>query len=219
MSPDGVRQQVEDFIQRLIKASLSAKQFYPSVRSVGDAVVIGRPQSTAIALRDVAYEDVYREIDSNDAYDVKLVDGGLLIFQYQFNATDMLAQHRLAYFPSPTLPTIDDAPDLYEQDELYGDIVARRLVRFPIRFDYAPAQRADVVHPASHMTLGQYENCRIPVAGPLGPVSFGTFIIRNFYCRAYTRHKNKFDRRASKLERIETISEAERRISHFVHGR
>ncbi|EQD52941.1 hypothetical protein B2A_06383, partial [mine drainage metagenome] len=93
-----------------------------------------------------------------EAYDTKLVDGGLLVFQYHFDSAGTLLKHRLAYFPNPELPTADEAPELYAQDELYGDIIAKRLVRFPIRFDYMPTLRSDVVHPASHLTLGQYEN-------------------------------------------------------------
>jgi hypothetical protein len=166
----------------------------------------------------VSYETVYRELDANEAYDAKLVDGGLLLLQYRFSANGNLLQHRLGYFPSPVLPTVDEAPELYECDELYADIIDRRLVRFPIRFDYAPEQHTDVVHPASHLTLGQYENCRIPVSGPMGPNTFGLFIIRNFYGRAYTRHKNKFDRRTERIERLESITRAELRLSHFVHG-
>lgn len=219
MSPEGVRRQIADLLDRLIASSLSVKQFFPSLRK-GDTgcLLIGRRQSSAVALRDVPYDDIYRELDSNEAYDVKLVDGGLLIFQYRFDGSGELKQHRLAYFPSPALPSVDDAPTLYEQDELYGDILDRRLVRFPIRFDFAPDKRVDVLHPASHLTLGQYENCRIPVAGPLGPYAFATFIIRNFYYRVYTRNKNTFDRRTPPLARLETISDSERRISHFIHG-
>lgn len=219
MNPNSVRRQFAEFVDRLITTSLSVKQFSPAIRTIpGSDVLIGRKVSTAIALRDVSYDTVYRELDSNEAYDVKLVDGGLLLLQYRFHANGTLLQHRLGYFPSPTLPTVDEAPELYENDELYADIIDRRLVRFPIRFDYAPKQHTDVVHPASHLTLGQYENCRIPVSGPLGPNSFGMFIIRNFYCRAYTRHKNKFDRRTEPVERLESITFAERRLSHFFHG-
>jgi hypothetical protein len=220
MSPDGVRTQITDLIQRLIETSVSVKQFFPSTRKAdGGSILIGPTTSSAIALRNVAYDEVYSELEANDAYDAKLIDGGLLLFQYHFDGAGTLLQHRLAYFPSPALPTVDEAPTLYEREELYGDIVARRLVRFPIRFDYAPAQHSDVVHPASHLTLGQYENCRIPVAGPLAPNSFGMFIVRNFYCRAYTRNKNKFDRRPVTLAEINTISAAEKRISHMVPGR
>lgn len=217
MNPDGVRQQIEGLIERLVAASISVKQFYPSIKEYeGGLVSIGRQMSGGIALRDIAYENVYRDLELNEAYDVKLVDGGLLLFQYKFDGNKILLQHRLAYFPSPVLPTIEEAPSLYENDELYGDIIARRIVRFPVRFDYAPDQKVDVLHPASHMTLGQYESCRIPVTGPLTPNAFGMFIVRNFYCRAYIKHKNKFDRRMLKLSSLETISEAERRISHLV---
>jgi len=220
MNPDGVRKQIGDLIERMVAASVSVKQFHPSLRTTeGGSILIGRKPSSAIALRDVPYEEVYRELERSDAYDAKLVDGGLLLFQYRFDGSGRLLTHRLAYFPNPGLPNVEEAPALYERDELYGDIIARRLVRFPIRFDYDPSRKVDGVHPASHMTLGQYENCRIPVVGPIGPTSFGIFIIRNFYCRAYTRHKNKFDRRALPLDRIECISDAERRMSHFVHGR
>lgn len=219
MNVEGVRRQLEDLIGRLIASSVAVKQFYPKVKAEpGGSILIGRPTSSAIAMRDVDYGDIYRELDTNEAYDIKLVDGGLLIFQYQFDRADTLLKHRLAYFPCPTLPTVDESPSLYEEDELFGDIMARSLVRFPIRFDYAPDQYRDVVHPASHMTLGQYENCRIPVAGPLGPYAFGIFIVRNFYCRAYTRNKNKFDRSSSSLKRTETISQAERRVLHLVQN-
>lgn len=220
MTPSTVRAQVEDVVSRLIKTSLSVKQFHTTVKpGPGGAIRIGRPTSSAIALRDVSYEDVYRDIDTNDAYDVKLIDGGLLIFQYRFDADERLLRHRLAYFPNPVLPTLDEAPGLYEEDELYGDIIARRLVRFPIRFDYAPEDCVDSVHPASHLTLGQYEGCRIPVSGPMGPSAFMSFIVRNFYCRAYKRHKNAFDKSPPALTRVETISANEKRLCHFVHGR
>jgi hypothetical protein len=219
MNPDSVREQIRDLIDRLLIASISVKQFSPAIRTVADgAIQIGGRSGTAIAMRDIPYEDIYRDLDSHDAYHVKLIDGGLLLFQYCFRSDRSLEQHRLAYFPSPVLPTVEEAPALYEQDELYGDITARRLVRFPVRFDYAPDQKVDVLHPASHMTLGQYEGCRIPVAGPLGPSSFGMFIIRNFYFRAYKKFKNNFDRRPLAIGRIESISDTERRVTHVVHG-
>ncbi|HDS1631706.1 TPA: DUF2290 domain-containing protein [Stenotrophomonas maltophilia] len=220
MTPASVRTQVEDSVSRLILSSLSVKQFHPSMRVDRNGLtLIGRPQSSPLALRDVSYEDVYADLIVNESYDVKMIDGGLLIFQYKFGADSVLLRHRLAYFPNPVLPSIDEAPALYEDDEIYGDIIARRLVRFPIRFDYAPGDYVDGLHPASHLTLGQYEGCRIPVTGPIGPSAFVGFIVRNFYSRAYLRHKNRFDKTPPMLQRVETISVAERRMMHFVHSR
>lgn len=218
MKPQQVRAQIEDLILRLINSGLSVKQFSPSERIEGSEKIIGRTQSSSIALKNIDYADVYEELERTESYDAKLVDGGLILLQYRFNLQNDLLQHRLAYFPCPILPSVDDVPELYEADQLYGDIIERRLVRFPIRFDFSPAQKIDVVHPSSHLTLGQYENCRIPVSGPLGPHVFGNFIIRNFYCRAYTKYKNNFERKPPILTPVKTITVAEQKVCHFVHA-
>ncbi|MGC3983540.1 MAG: DUF2290 domain-containing protein [Pseudorhodoferax sp.] len=218
MTPYQVRAQIEDLIGRLIMSGLSVKQFNPSERAEGAERVIGRTQSSAMALKNIDYADIYEELERTESYDAKLVDGGLILLQYRFDRQNALLQHRLAYFPCPVLPSIDDVPELYEADQLYGDIIERRLVRFPIRFDFAPEQKIDVVHPISHLTLGQYENCRIPVSGPVGPHVFGNFIVRNFYCRAYTRNKNHFERKPPVLTSMRTITAAEQKVCHFVHA-
>ena len=50
-------------------------------------------------------------------------------------------------------------------DEIYADVVGREVVPFPLRFDYdARVKKQEVYHPACHLTLGQYTNCRIPVS-------------------------------------------------------
>jgi hypothetical protein len=219
MSPESVKKQIDDLIGRLVRASISVKQFNPAIRtSEGGATSVGSLRGASVALRHIPYEDIYQELDANDAYHVKLIDGGLLLFQYSFRPDQTLQGHRLAYFPSPVLPTIEESPALYTRDELYGEIIAKNLVRTPVRFDYVPDVKVDIFHPASHMTLGQYEGCRIPVAGPLSPGSFGMFIIRNFYFQAYKKHKNIFDRRQARIGHIETISANERRVTHIVHG-
>lgn len=68
MSPDSVRKQIGDLIDRLIIASISVKQFTPSIRSVeGGAIQIGGRPGTTVGMRDIPYEDIYRELDSRDA--------------------------------------------------------------------------------------------------------------------------------------------------------
>lgn len=219
MNSNGVLSQINELTRRLILASLCVKHFHPTVKKLKqDQLAIGMRVAQTIALKDLTYDNVYEEINGNEAYHLKLIDGGLMAFQYLFDSSGQLVEHRLAFFPCPSLPSADDAPALYQEDELYADITSRRIVRFPIRFDYSPGSHRDVVHPASHMTLGQYDSCRIPVSGPVSPSSFGMFIIRNFYARAYTRNKNTFDRRTASMARVETITGAERRVTHVVHG-
>ena len=219
MNANRIRRQIDELIGRLLSTSLAARTFTPSVKSIrGGGTEIGSNRLAGISLKDIAYQDIYHELNINNAYHVKLIDGGLLLFQYAFAGNGLLSRHRLAYFPNPTLPSIDETPELYEQDSLYADILAKNIVRFPIRFDYAPNVHINIFHPASHLTLGQYENCRIPVFGPMSPISFGMFVVRNFYFGSYKRYKNTFDRRAPAVGRLTSITESEKRLTHIIHG-
>lgn len=220
MTPQGVRQQLGEVYSRLIYTNLSVKQFYPKEQNlVGGGISIGSLPLGSISLRDISYEEIYTEIERNDGYHIKLPDGGLLIFQYTFDREGTMTKHRLCYFPSFVLPTVDEAPHLYENDELYGDVILKKLVRFPIRFDYDPCAHIEVEHPKSHLTLGQFENCRIPVDGAVSPNAFVMFLLRNFYSRSYRKNKNQLDKKPFHIPAINTITHAERRISHFMNGR
>ena len=138
-----------------------------------------------------------------------------MLFQYDFGQDDQLIKHRLAYFPSPKLPTADEAPELYASDEIYGDILLDQIVRFPVRFDFDPRNYKPTFHPHSHLTLGQYENCRIPVTSALSPINFLRFILRNFYHRLYKRHMNKFEMRSNRCETIKCITPFESSLLHI----
>lgn len=220
MTLQGVRQQLQDVYSRLILTNLSVKQFHPKEQMLlGGGVSIGSLPLGSISLRDVSYEQIYTEIESKDGYHIKLPDGGLLIFQYTFDGDGALTKHRLCYFPSFVLPTVDEAPHLYENDELYGDVILKKLVRFPIRFDYDPGAHKDVVHPKSHLTLGQYENCRIPIDGAVSPNAFVMFLLRNFYSNSYRKRKNTLDKKSHHIPAMSTLTIEERRIAHFITGR
>ena len=220
MTPHGVRQQLKEIYSRLIATNLSVKQFYLKERKLaGGGISIGNLPLCSLSLRDISYEEIYTGIERNDDYHIKLPDGGLLIFQYTFDGEGTLTKHRLCYFPSFVLPTVEEAPQLYENDELYGDVILKKLVRFPIRFDYDPGAHIEVEHPKSHLTLGQFENCRIPVDGAVSPNAFVMFLLRNFYSRSYRKNKNRFDKKPHHIPAMNTITGAERKISHFISGR
>ena len=87
------------------------------------------------------------------------------------------------------------------RDDLFIEIVQRRIVPFPLRFDYDGREGVyvDVTHPKSHLTLGDVKGCRIPVSAPLTPRWFVEFVLRNFYQTAthdfvggLPQHKLKF---------------------------
>ena len=86
-----------------------------------------------------------------------------------------------------------------------------------MRFDYDARddQYRELAHPKSHLTLGQYRNCRIPVTAPLTPFRFIDFILRNLY-------DNESDRYAENLPRprggvfAESIAPAEQGVVYVV---
>jgi hypothetical protein len=119
-----------------------------------------------------------------------MLDGGLIQLLYRFCDGELVG-HRLAYFPSPDFESFQNEPELYLEDKIYADIMQKSVVAFPMRFDFDSSveKHIDIRHPKSHLTLGQYQNCRIPVLAPLSPVIFVRFLLQHFYNTAYLLHE------------------------------
>lgn len=112
---------------------------------------------------------------------IRMIDGALISINYLFKNSKIL-KHRLTFFPAPNLEAFQNDPNLYLHDEIYADFLDNRIVAVPIRFDFDDGDAfIPIEHPKSHLTIGQYMNCRIPVSAPLTPIHFLSFILRNFY--------------------------------------
>lgn len=214
-----IRTQAEVMIDRLIEASLSVRQFRPSTGIGTNSKTYGSIKTVreTLAMKSVPYRDIYDSLLEKNSYHVMMVDGSLLSFQYTFSVGgERLEKHRLTYFPSPKLPEYDQLYEEYLCDDIYIDAHDESLVKFPMRFDYDPMNARGVMHPASHLTLGQYTNCRVPVTMPVTPRKFILFIVRNFYFTAYKANKNLFDKSAPFVTPVTSITEAEQQVSHFI---
>jgi hypothetical protein len=138
-------------------------------------------------------------------------DGALLQLRYMFRHGS-LERHVLGFFPAPHLEEFQNNPEIYLEDAVYADVVARNIVPCPLRFDYDPREgvHKPVEHPKSHLTVGQYANCRIPVSSPLTPFWFAVFILRNFYHTAFTQDAEGLPNFSEVFD--ESIDAAERKI-------
>ncbi len=145
---------------------------------------------------------------------MKMIDGALIQMMYRFK-DNILQNHRLAFFPSPYLDEFQNNPEIYEDDEIFADIIMKNIVIFPLRFDYVANDEIfrELDHPRSHLTLGQYMNCRIPVTAPLTPFAFIDFILRHFYNTAYRKYS--VDLTVFPERFPDTIADAERGIIHL----
>lgn len=218
MSPKEVVKELRVVTAELIESGLAVDQNAPSIRlSHGfDVIGISDKKDLSSTLKDVPYRDTYAALRQDRIYNVLLIDGGMLQLLYTFLA-GVIVKHRLSFYPSPDLLEYQNSQDIYEQDEIYGDIVSKGVVTSPLRFDYDPGSYIDVEHPKSHLTIGQYKNCRIPVSGPLTPATFCSFILRSFYNTPFKNFLSGMS--VSSASFASSISVGEKIIPHLaVHG-
>ena len=191
-TPRQIEGQINSLIKFLVGRSLVDDQrFAVRRRGVGNLVQVtfDAAERVSVAMRNRSYREIYQHLVEERAYNMRMLDGALLQMMYVFTGR-MLQRHRLAFFSAPHLEEFQNNPEIYLNDEIYADVVARNIVPFPLRFDYDAREGRDheLVHPKSHLSLGQYENCRIPVTAPLTPFRFLDFILRNFYHTASAAH-------------------------------
>lgn len=180
-----VKKQINGVVGRWISASLADDQCFAYQRTSRAGLTEITFQGAAhlsIALRNRAYEEIYGQLVEARAYNARMLDGALVQMMYTFS-NGVLRSHRLAFFPSPHLESFQSNQDIYLEESGHVDVIASNVVPFPLRFDYDSQGPVDNPggHPKCHLTLGQYENCRIPVTAPMTPVRFADFILRNFY--------------------------------------
>ena len=182
--------QINTITSSLISVGLSVEQNFPSLKD--ESIYISGKQDLSIALKNIAYKEIYTVLDKEKNYNIKMIDGALIQFMYLFD-NDELVKYRLAFFPSPSLEEFQNNSEIYETDEIYADIIAKNIIPTPIRFDYDPKNSIKIEHPNSHLTVGQYQNCRIPVSIPITPNIFIDFILRNFYHTAQNKYMEELN--------------------------
>lgn len=215
--PQQTLRQINALIVYLVDRGLADAQYFAFQRSMGRELVqvsFQGAEHVSVALRNRAYDEIYQHLREVRAFNVKMLDGALMQMMYLF-ADGVVRRHRLAFFPAPHLEEFQNNQAIYLDDEVDADVVARNVVPFPVRFDYdARVDRRDAAHPLSHLTLGQYRNCRIPVSAPVTPSRFVDFILRNFYHTAFIRYADRLPTGAWSF--AETIRPDERSVAHVI---
>lgn len=172
----------------LLSAGLADSYQWPKLSIAADHVTVGPATGvTASVLRARSYEELYEDQLTSQSYNALLPDGALLQLSYRLEA-DMVVRHRLCYLPSPYHAPYEEDPDVYIGSELFAEIVGEQYAIVPLRFDFdrRPEAAVEGTHPVSHLTLGQYKNCRVPVSGPVSPGAFLDFVLSHFYSSAWS---------------------------------
>lgn len=213
-----IYQQINNITISLIKEGLSIEQNFPSSRSIDGKYIVSFQNDNNIckALKNETYKVIYDKLEKTKSYNIKLIDGALIQFMY-ICSREKLLSHRLAYMPSPFIEAYKNAQEIYGSDLLYGDIVRDSITPFPIRFDYSENLQdfKEFYHSKSHLTLGEFDYCRIPVIGPVNPYSFISFILKHFYIEDRLDEINKKIYAADKIKFPASITEKELKEPHF----
>ena len=207
--------EINAITSKLIELGLSDDQNYAVQKEIAPTrreVTFGGDGGLAYVLKDTPYTDLYKEIKENRDYNISLPDGGLIQLQYVFQ-DDEVEKHRLAFFPSPDLSEYQNDPEIYEMDLVYADIIDTKVVTTPFRFDFDREAFIEGDHPMSHVTIGMYKNCRIPMRSALSPFKFFEFILSSFYNTAFRKYSDQIVGRG--LLHPMTITDIEAQRVHF----
>lgn len=211
----GVLSELRARTAELIEAGLADEYSFPVLRRGRDHVTVEPDVSVdASVLKAKSYAELYEAQLRNRAFNARLPDGGLLQLSYRFQ-DGALSTHRLAFLPSPFLQSYQEEQEIYIRSEPFAEVVGHQLMAVPIRFDFDAREgvASPDNHPVSHVTLGQYRHCRIPVSGGVTPSAFIEFVLRHFYS---TPDSPAMHFPGSKLSAFtDTILPSEQRGSHI----
>lgn len=185
----------------------SLQRAWQFVKAVGVDELFSDPSSIdvsdnfkKIALDTTAtYEDLYLEGISSGQYNILLADYSF--FQFGGTSQDNL---RFAYYPNPFFGASREAisnlselrtyvdEGVLDYDEYLHRVSEIRFTQHPplVRYENAPSQYVDLVHPCSHLHIGHHSENRWPVRRILTPAAFSLIILKMFYGEFWTEGEN-----------------------------
>jgi len=179
-----ILKQINKINQLLIDSSIQVD--FNNSSDTNSVITWGGQGNISLLLKDMSYKESYDYILKERQFNFKLFDGALIQMMYKYKRNDIL-EHRLAYYPNPNVEiyqeNIEDFEENYYGNKLFADIYEKNSIIVPIRFDYDVDERKYIEHhhSYSHLTLGNYKSCRIPVSRAISPMKFILFILRSFY--------------------------------------
>lgn len=176
----------------------SLKRAWQFVKAVGVDELFTDPSAITVSdsFKKVAldptstYEALYLEGLSGGQYNILLADYSF--FQFGGTSDETL---RYAYYPNPFLgasrQAISELAELrtyvdegvLDMDEFLHRVSELRFTQHPplVRYENAPSQYVELVHPCSHLHIGHHSGNRWPVRRVLTPAAFTLLLLKLFY--------------------------------------
>jgi hypothetical protein len=179
-----------------------AWQLLKETLHIGRTLIWGRSLPIDEVFRDVAlssdssYDQIFKVGLSRSSYNVLLDDYAF----FQFNWFDDTSW-RLGFFPNPYLTGVAAAEPQLRNWELLEEIgalnheeVSELIAEMPyagavppVRFEYAPTQYRELMHPAAHFHIGRHDENRWSSSVWIGPKAFVLIIAKLYYPVAWAQ--------------------------------
>lgn len=190
-----VLNQIKAITKVLLGEGILKNYNFPFEDNNSNQVVWANFKDISFILKNREYNELFSSCLEHKAYNFMFLDGSIIQMMYKYNSRD-LEEHRLLFYPNPNSPRYDDSEEFEEDhygNKLFAEIHKQNVIIFPIRFDYSTDKEkyVEINHSYSHLTLGNYKNCRIPVSDCVEPKDFIDFILRNFYYTKYQEISGK----------------------------
>lgn len=141
------------------------------------------------------YTRVYNIARDNLDYNLLLdFDGAFFQFGYSEDERSQICDLRYAYYEAPSVQInyeefltmngfmIEECG--YELFEEYSQYISEAELKksvTSIRYDYSEDQYDELIHPISHLHIGQSNEIRIPLSFIMTPLNFVAFVSRHIY--------------------------------------
>lgn len=145
------------------------------------------------SITDAPYHELYKTMRDYSDYNLFLPSNGS-IFQFSSEEKKGSTELRYAYYESPFEQknyeeflielgfSYSDVGDEFIED--YQQYITENNLKDSItniRYDYSEQQYKELIHPTSHLHIGQKNNIRLPLSYVMLPSNFVAFILKNFY--------------------------------------
>ncbi len=176
-----ILREIRSITTSLVEKSIIIDQNWPSEKN--GEIVWDNYKGLAFSLQNEPYETIFDQCRKERDFNFMLIDGSLIQLQYRIKGNNLI-EHILRFLPNPSFEKYQDNPEEFEElyygIELFTNILDKKTIVFPIRFDFSNIHK-EILHPKVHATFGNYKDCRIPISKPISPKRFVSFILRNFY--------------------------------------
>ena len=202
----------ENIIKELYEKNLIRDSKSHSISEKGGRIIITRSnkanESNILYDKHLPIETIMDTLLEKKEYNILLYDRSIIQYEFIIERGKIIKERLIFIKKHNYLWSKEEIADK-DMENFEIDWFEEELgIPVVIRIDYDQENHIDIIHPITHMTLSNYEECRIPMMGSVSLYNFINFIL-NFFYNDSLSFKSKFEGNDI------TITDNEKKRVHF----